>query len=211
MCTLVDKCKRFSDSCVTYFFNNKHHFSDWNEDAFGGGVSKSMKFGRSVGVRNSKVKKGSSSRRDSRKSHWILDNGLPYIKNTGAENPFPKNLKTDGVNSISLKKHPIRNSTRRQHFTRAPIRSLEMFHKYEKVFKTFEIDISRAVNCKGCWETNRHTLQRQLIPESFGTFSDLPDASSSSYFDESVKNVLRKLKIDTLCTCDIDDLDFLNI
>lgn len=121
---------------------------------------------------------------------------------------FQKNLKTDGVNSIGLKKHPVRNSTRRQHFARAPIRSLEIFHKYEEVFKKFDVDISRGINCKGCWETNRHTLQRQLIPETLGSFSDLPDASSSSYLDESVKNVLRKLKMSVLHTCDIDDLNF---
>jgi predicted metal-dependent phosphotriesterase family hydrolase len=60
----------------------------------GGGVSKSMKFGRSVGVRNNKVKKGrSSKRKENYKYHWILDEGLPYIKSTGITNLFPKKFK----------------------------------------------------------------------------------------------------------------------
>jgi hypothetical protein len=71
---------------------------------------------------------------------------------------------------------------------------LEKYYQQKDVFDMFEVDVPKCVVVEGCFDTNKFTIQRQMIPESKGEFSEYPTNSNMEMFDESVRVVLRKLK-----------------
>ena len=82
--------------------------------------------------------------------HWLLDGGLPYYVAVESKNSLEKNLKTDSKNSFTLQKYPLRNSSSPQKFMRAPLRMLDMFYRFEHVFRHFEVKIDRSIISNGC-------------------------------------------------------------
>jgi hypothetical protein len=152
--------------------------------------------------------------RRSKQHEWILDDGLPYFVE---QDPFPEykedktirnvgNMYYDGINSTYLGKHPLRNSTRPQKFIKPNETFLSFCFEYVEIFDEFDIPFERCMVNRGCWHTNRYTLQRQLIPEFDSEFNKMPDKKTSKRLESSVRNVIRKLKIETLPKCTKSDL-----
>jgi hypothetical protein len=125
-----------------------------------------------------------------------------YYKNGKKERSnIPREVHVDSINSVRLKKHPIRNGTRNQKFSKAPFYCSVFFNEYREYFEKYDIDVDRSITAHGCWRTNKHTLQDQLVPETTGPFSDTDVDLDLSIFNDAARNTIRKLKIETLCTC----------
>lgn len=117
------------------------------------------------------------------------------IDNKDDDGKYVNNIYTDGYNSKELGRSTIRNSSRRQKFQKPPLSSIVQYALNQEIFDEFDVNINKCVVVNGCYETNRQTLKRQLIPISKdGDFFKYPTMDNLSQFDESVKALFRKVK-----------------
>lgn len=138
---------------------------------------------------------------------WVLNDGLAHYvyvtkeqKVTVSEGVVRKGvLYVDGRNSRFMGKHPLRNATRPQKFNIPSKVFLDFCYEncYE-LMKEREIDIDKCIINRGCWHTNKHTLQRQLIPEVENYFTSAPDIKILKRFKNAIRNTIRKLNMDVL-------------
>jgi hypothetical protein len=167
--------------------------------------------------------KRTSKNRNQEKFDWKLHEDLPYllkiseeeylnelIPERDAENKIEKQgvFYVDNVNSKFLGKHPLRNNTRPQKFSKSCIDSSIFYNRNKEMFDSREMFVDRNVIMKGCWHTNKHTLQRQLIPNSSSKFSGLPTKDNIKALMPAVRRTLKKLKIVELPACSKEDMVF---
>lgn len=117
---------------------------------------------------------------------WLLNDGVPYFsKLKSNEILFPEEdvgskyfrageMYVDNINSFRLKKHIIRNKTRYQTFVKPNEHFTNFYNQNKLLFDEFDINVDKCVISKGCWHTNKHTLQSQLIPTIKNEFTGLP-------------------------------------
>lgn len=77
---------------------------------------------------------------------------------------------------------------------------------HKPILEEFGIDIDKVVTINGCFKTNKSTLQRTMIPPSNSKFSSRPNLKLLLKKEIAIKAAIRKLKIPTLCKCEIDDI-----
>jgi hypothetical protein len=151
-----------------------------------------------------KASKRLSKKRGVTSRVYTLDDGLPY---NVLDFDRLKSLKADGYNSKYLGKCKIRNATRRQKFRKPNLNCSIKYQKHLSVFENFNINVDKCVIIDGCYDTNLHTLQRQMTPDETGIFSEYPNRSNLEDLLPTIKVVLRKLKrIGILRTCSFDDV-----
>lgn len=121
----------------------------------------------------------------------VLDDGLAY---NILDLDKTKLLKADNYNSVYLGKCKIRNATRRQKFRKPNYNCSLKFHKHKEVFEEFKINVDKCVIIDGCYETNCHTIQKQMVPEEVGKFSEYPNLDGVSFLFPTIKAVFRKLR-----------------
>lgn len=195
---------------INYFNKNKLNGGVIKEGKVGAGfkrvVGKAHLHGAASNKLNKKKKVKSNKKIISR--YPIMDNGEIFYIND--YNGTETKLRADKVNSIYIGKSNIRNSTRQQKFRKPNYLCLEQSVKYESIFKEYEVDVNKCIIVDGCYYTNMVTLQRQMIPEVQGVFSEYPSEENISEFDGTVLAVLRKLKgIKQQERC--DESDILNV
>jgi hypothetical protein len=137
--------------------------------------------------------------------NWRLHDGLPH--NTLNKSGTSSGLRADNKNSKYLGKHPIRNATRPQKFMKPNINSSIFYNNFIELFKEYDVNVDRCVISRGCWHTNKHVLQRQLVPEIEGDFSKIKKVDIK-FFDRHARNVIRKLRITPLPKCKKHDIVF---
>jgi hypothetical protein len=117
-------------------------------------------------------------------------------------------LQADGINSKYLGKSSIRNSSRPQKYSKPPIEALVQYSMNKELFDEYEVNVEKCVITHGCFNSNVHVLQRQLIPEEpFADHCKYPSVDGLSKYDETVRAVLRKLKtLSGLPTASFNDI-----
>lgn len=120
---------------------------------------------------------------------------------------FPGDLNTDSKNSFYLGRHIVRNGDRPQFSRRSPDPLCEFSEMHRKILKDLEIDFDSAVTIKGCFKTNKSTLQRTMIPVTNSKFGSLPKIELIKEKELAIKSAIRKLKIKELAKCEIDDIE----
>lgn len=179
-------------------------------------------------IKNKKRINKTKGGRKSKNNTWILSDGLPYlVRDVDKDNNIGKELiessegkqggkryyvkgglEVDGIHSFRIAKHPIRNRSRPQKFSKPSIYSTNFYQNFKEIFNEYEIDVDKCVVVNGCWTTNKHTLQKQLIPRITNEFSALPNKRTLRKLEKAAKTVLRKLKIETLPACNMEDMLF---
>lgn len=85
----------------------------------------------------------------------------------------------------------------------------ELFHLQREIFESVDIDIDNTVIVSGSYDSNKHILQRTMIPDyEIPKVDDLSEEVISEY-DKIVKSVLKKVINNSLC--DSNYSDFLNV
>ncbi len=116
--------------------------------------------------------------------HQLIDNGKVYTA-----------LRSDGYNSKYIGKSKIRSTTRSQKFRKINWRCALIYHQFKNVMSKYEIDLDKCVIIEGCYRTNIHTLQRTMIPEKQGEFSQHPSKENIQKLEDAARVALRKLKM----------------
>lgn len=110
-------------------------------------------------------------------------------------------LNVDGKNSKFLYRHYFRIGTRPQNSRRCSDQAANFVHKFGSNFSKVhagiaKIDVPNSFGVEGCYQTNKVTLQRTMIPESKLVIE------RSCSFDEltsrqkkAIQIVIKKLKI----------------
>lgn len=231
----VKKVFSFSEKCLDYFENNidsKRTFSDYG---LVGAISKSMHYASTLnkgfGDMVSRGKKNSNKASGVRKSYrgilnefterygegsfeWVLSDGLPHFvyvtkdKKVKVADGLIKRgtLYIDNKHSFYVGRHPLRNSTRPQKFSIPNEEFMNFCIKNSNLFDVYELDYSRCVVNRGCWHTNKHTLQAQLVPVEQNEFTDMPSMKTLKKFKNAIRNSIRKLNIVTLHKRGRDDM-----
>jgi hypothetical protein len=151
-------------------------------------MSLSAKVGK---AKSNKGKKG--FKRTYSKKYAVLRNGsVFYFKDNNKEYTV---LKADNYNSYFLGKSKIRNSTRPQSFRKANWRCNYLYHSFKKVLEDYDVDVDKCVIVTGSYDTNQHTLQRTMIPEVEGKFSEHPNPENVKIFQNVIKVMFRKMKM----------------
>lgn len=208
--------------CFKYFLENKNAGMFISKEGFGkaceGIHEQSQELYKIAPLFKNSSKQNKRKRKNMRKRDyftWFLNDGLPYYRSEKPEVPQSTgkvrrkgNMYVDGINSKFYGKHAIRNNTRRQKFLKNHLTSSVFYNHFQDVFDDYEVDVDRNVVVQGCWETNRHTLQRQMIPESHGDFTATDETMDIRALDRHVRNVLRKLKISLLPKVQKNDMLF---
>ena len=112
----------------------------------------------------------------------------------------------DEYYSLFLGRDLLRNKTRPQKFFKNHYSSNIFFEKFSEIFNKCEIDVNKNVISKGCWHTNKHTLERQMIPEFDTEFSQMPEFKILNKLKKSAINTLKKLKVSTLPKVEKSDM-----
>jgi hypothetical protein len=99
----------------------------------------------------------------------------------------------DSNNSKYLGRHPLRIGSRGQKYGKVGDPMFELFHLNREVFDSVNLDIDKYLIMSGSYESNKHILQRTMIPEyEIPTPESVDDKYIRSY-DKVVKSVLRKI------------------
>lgn len=116
-------------------------------------------------------------------------------------------LEVDSIHSAYLGRHIIRVGDRDQKIYRSYDPMSECYHLNSDLFDNQNISVQNNVTMSGCFKSNKVTLQRTMIPDIDSPFSSLPTLKLIKEFEPAVKSVIRKLKIEQLAECFIDDLN----
>lgn len=159
----------------------------------------------------SKVVKGNKGKdakivRENFKIQYITKNGSVFLHKDG-EILKDGDLKTDGIHSMFLGRHIIRNGDRNQRLVRTYDPMSEFYHLNDELFKTCDVAVDQNVVMGGCFKSNKETLQRTMIPDIECEVSGLPSMSKIKIFESAIKSAIRKLKIVELAKCFEEDLD----
>jgi hypothetical protein len=171
-----------------------------------GGVLKAGITGKGFAKVNKALKKTNSGRKTFKsktgyfkelRTYDTLNDGMVVKikddKTTEAE--FVNDIRVDGFNSIMLGKSSIRNSTRPQKYVKPSYHASIKYCQNERIFDAFDINCGKCVIVKGCYNTNKHVIQRQLVPESTSQkATEYPTVENLSPFEGSVKTLFRKIK-----------------
>lgn len=116
----------------------------------------------------------------------------------------------DNVNSFKLYTHSYRSSTRPQNFSRANDWCCEFNHQYHDVLSEFndsikDVNIEDAIVVKGCYRTNKVTLQKTATPEKNIKLPPYYDDLSDD-MKEAIKRTITKMRIPILGSRTIDDI-----
>jgi hypothetical protein len=126
---------------------------------------------------------------------WVLHDGTPHYVYTTKDQKMTTmtatlrkgSLYVDNLHSFFLGKHPLRNNTRKQKFSIPSVEIMKFCTANEDFFSGYEFDFGRCVINQGCWHTNKHTLQRQMIPSVSNAFTSKPDISVIKRLKNSVR------------------------
>jgi hypothetical protein len=166
-------------------------------------VSLADKDGNNLKKKKKKKKKRNYKYNKQFSRKYILNDGCAHSVRVDAKET---QLRSDGKNSIYFGKSKIRNGTRKQKFRKVNDRMLTPYYNFKEGFDKYNVNIPRAVIIEGCFETNKITLQRQMIPEKNGVHCEHPTIKNMSTFDGCVRVIFRKLKMPILPLCMIDDM-----
>lgn len=214
---MFHKYVSFTNILKEYFLKNKFVKRSWSKEGIGGLTDeihneviqrKKNTFDKSNNLKKPKRRKNIGFKKDECLD-WILSDGNVFQVRTKMKRNVQSKRKlrrhgdlyVDSYNSLKIGKHPIRNSTRPQKFSKPPIESSIFYNQNKALFDEFDVNVDRCVISKGCWHTNKSTLQRQLISEIEGEYSRVDKGMNIRMFDRSARNVIRKLGIETLPTC----------
>lgn len=139
------------------------------------------------------------------KLDFVTKNDSVFLQNTGKELKFG-DLEVDGIHSFYLGRHIKRDGDRNQRFSRSQDPMSEFYHLNDDLFRKNEIFVDKNVIMGGCFKSNKVTLQRTMIPEEKVINSGLPSMETIKMFSKAIKSAIRKLKIEELAECEIDDL-----
>jgi hypothetical protein len=158
----------FSQELKNYFLENKNVVIPWKKDrGFTKGVETMHKVADDLKMKKKINKRGKSKRKNnnrcsSKNYNWSYFEGIAYrnecsylgdiyYKNGKKERSnIPREIYVDSINSIRLKKHPIRNSTRLQKFSKAPFNCSVFFNEYREYFEKYDVDVDRSITAHGC-------------------------------------------------------------
>lgn len=99
----------------------------------------------------------------------------------------------DMKNSKYLGRHPYRVGSRGQKYAKVGDPMFEFFHSNRAVFDSVDINLDDYLIMSGSYESNKHVLQRTMIPEEGVPTPDEIDDDFLSEYDSIVKSVLRKI------------------
>lgn len=121
---------------------------------------------------------------------------------------FKNDINVDGVNSLDLGQSSIRTSTRPQKYSKPPYSACVKYGQNKNVFDEFGVDCDRCVIVKGCYKTNKHIIQRQLIPEDASCDAiEFPTVENVKIYERAVKTLFRKTqRIGILDAPNFDDV-----
>lgn len=139
------------------------------------------------------------------KLNFVTKNDSVFLENTGKELLYG-DLEVDCVNSFYLGRHIKRDGDRNQKFSRSQDPMSEFYHLNDDLFKKNEVFVDKNVIMGGCFKSNKITLQRTMIPEEKVPNSGLPSMETIKIFSKAIKSAIRKLQIEELAECEIDDL-----
>lgn len=120
----------------------------------------------------------------------------------------PGDLDANEVTSFYLGRHFVRNGDRPQRYRRSPDPMMEFYHENKDVFDSCGVNVDDTVVIGGCFKSNKTTLQRTMIPELESEFTGLPSMRLIKEKSNAIKAVIRKLQIEQLADCTIDDIKF---
>jgi len=120
----------------------------------------------------------------------------------------PGELDVDGINSVYVGRHIVRNGDRKQTYSRVPDPLIEFYHKNKNYFNNFKINLDDAVIIDGCFKTNKTILQRTMIPENSSAYSCMPSMKLIKDMKPAIVSTIRKLRIPALAKNEIGDLPF---
>lgn len=108
-------------------------------------------------------------------------------------------FKCDGKNAFRHnRKANVRISTRRQRFSKPPEVATDFYYEFDEIFRHFEeFDLPSYVIVDGCYDTNKHTIQKQIDCRNFSG-RELPNVDDYILLSQSVRDTIRKLKITNL-------------
>lgn len=189
--------------CLGYFYDNKD--ADYL-------VFKESKPKAENSIVNKVISQRDSDRKNFKvvnknfKMNYVTSNGSIFLEKTN-EVMTNGDLESDGIHSHYLGRHIIRNGDRPQKFSRSYDPMTEFYHLNSDLFLKYDVNVSENIILSGCFKTNKSTLQSTMIPETDVDVAGLPTMATIKKFSSSVKNVIRKLKIEELAKCEIDDLN----
>jgi hypothetical protein len=161
--------KRFVKVLCDHFKYNKNVGGVVDTGLYGDVQSKLMELGSSAKNAHKtkgfkEIEKGTKKKPKVPETYvFRLDDGMPHACREVKSKD--NTLHADGKNSKYLGKSNIRNATRPQKFRKVNCKILKFFCENEAVFKNYDLRVDKAVIVEGCYNTNSHVLQRQLIPE----------------------------------------------
>ena len=151
-----------------------------------------------VGVRKGKIE---AEKKIKSFSKFYFKDKTIFEKRTEGFECCDRNLefKVDGLNSKFLYRHVVRVGSRPQNVSRCTDQAanfhLLVGHNFSRNYKPIaDIDVANSYVVNGCFQTNKVTLQRTMIPSSVDVKSS-PPAELSKRQLVAVKAVIRKLKI----------------
>jgi hypothetical protein len=155
-----------------------------------------------------KENKGSDTKfvRENFKIQYITKNGSVFLHKDD-KILTEGDLQADGVHSMFLGRHIIRNGDRQQRLVRTYDPMSEFYHLNDELFKACDVDVDQNVVMGGCFKSNKETLQRTMVPDIECEVSGLPSMSKIKIFESAIKSAIRKLKISELGKCFEEDLN----
>jgi hypothetical protein len=115
-------------------------------------------------------------------------------------------LDVDGINSYYIGRHFVRNGDRPQKFCRVFDPMAEFYWLNKELFDVAGVNVADSVTMKGCFKSNKLSIQRTMVPDTDSIMSGLPDMSKVKLFSKAIRTCIRKLKIVTLAKCTKDDM-----
>jgi hypothetical protein len=122
----------------------------------------------------------------------------------------PGDLNVDNINSCYIGRHIIRDGDRPQGFIKSPYPLAEFYNFKKDFFDDNGIFVDQSFVMKGCFQSNKNTLQSTMIPEMKVDASGLPSMALIKEFSKSVKIAIRKLKIDQQAKVNFNEIDMIN-
>lgn len=108
-------------------------------------------------------------------------------------------IRSDGVNSFSCGKIFIRKGTRPQGYFKVSQNAADFYNLNKDVCLNYEVDADKCVVVKGCFDTNKHTLQRTAIPVDIrDDLKVLPTYKDFLNSKKAIMATIRKMKIEEL-------------
>lgn len=95
-------------------------------------------------------------------------------------------------------RHKYRVGTRSQRYMKVCDPMFELYNLYRDEFDEFDCHLDDIIIIEGCFETNKVTLQRTMIPQVDTDATKMPTIDYISKFDNVIRAIFRKLRINQL-------------